>query len=169
MIRHPGLRWAALAVAFVVTGACSGGKDADYCKNHYEFHPEHLASIATLNIDVAENGELDARLTVPRAVVGNGSDQNIRSMFADPGRSFTVQSDSACALALDDVRVDNGNLVASYGAQCGANNKLGAIDVALFDQLDDLGEVVVSVTTPATRKHFGISRQCDKPMFRLEK
>ncbi len=56
----------------------------------------------------------------------------------------------------------------NFEASCGLDNKIGQINVVLFDQLEALEEVVVSVTTPATSKRFGISRQCDGPIFRLD-
>jgi hypothetical protein len=56
----------------------------------------------------------------------------------------------------------------NFAASCGLDNKIGQIDVVLFDHLEAIEEVVVSVATPATSKRFGISRQCDGPIFRLD-
>lgn len=158
-----------MVVAAFVLGACSSDDGADYCKNHYVFHPNHLDSIASLNIEISENGDLNGHLTVPRVVIGDMADQDLKQMFGDPGRSFTLQSEASCELSLTDIAVTADSLTANYAAGCGTDNKLGQVNVALFDQLTDLDEVVVSVTTPATAKHFGISRQCDKPIFRLKK
>lgn len=55
----------------------------------------------------------------------------------------------------------------NFSANCGQGNKLSQIDVALFDHLPDLEKAVVVVTTAATTKRFGINRQCDKPISRL--
>lgn len=42
------------------------------------------------------------------------------------------------------------------------------IDVYAFDQLPELQEIEVTMTTPATSKRFAISRECPNPVFRLD-
>lgn len=169
MIKQSQIRLALLPVTALVVTACSGDDGTDYCKNHYVFHADHLESTASLNIDISADGDLDGRLTVPRTVVGDMPDSELEQLFSDPERSFTLQSETSCALSLTAIDVTANSLAANYAASCGADNQLGKINVALFDQWADLDEVVVSVVTPATSKHFGISRQCDKPIFRLKK
>lgn len=158
-----------LVAAVTVLGACSGDDGADYCKNHYRFHPDHVDSIASLNLEVSAEGNIGGRLTMPHAVVGNMPESDIRQLLGDPERSFALQSDVSCTLSLSEVSVTAHGYDADYAASCGSENQLGKINVALFDHLADLDEVVVSVTTPATGKHFGISRRCAKPIFRLIK
>lgn len=150
-------------------GACSGEDGADYCKNHHLFHPDHLDSIAALTIELSENGDLSGHLTIPRVVVGSLPEADVKQLLGDPARSFTLQSDTACALSLAGISVTADSYDANYAANCGLDNQIGKIDVALFDQLTDLDEIVVAVTTPATGKRFSISRQCDRPIFRLKK
>lgn len=53
-----------LVAAATLLGACSGEDGADYCKNHYLFHPDHLDSIAALTIDLSDNGDLSGHLTI---------------------------------------------------------------------------------------------------------
>jgi len=48
------------------------------------------------------------------------------------------------------------------------NDRLRQIDISLFDQYPDLDEVEVSMSTHVTQKRFAISRQCEKPIFRLD-
>jgi hypothetical protein len=56
----------------------------------------------------------------------------------------------------------------TFESQCGEDNRLRQLDIALFDLLPNLDEVEVSMTTPATQKRFAINRQCDAPIFRLD-
>lgn len=150
-------------------GACVGEEGADYCKNHYRFHADHLGSIATLDIVISGNGDLRGHLTVPRTVVGDMPDVDLRRLLADPERSFVLESESFCTLSLVEISDAADSYDVTYAAACGPGNRLEKINVALFDYLTDLEEVVVAVTTPATAKNFGISRQCDNPVFRLIK
>ena len=48
------------------------------------------------------------------------------------------------------------------------DGQLRQIDVSIFDLLPDLEEIEVDMTTPVTRKRFAISRQCERPIFRLD-
>jgi hypothetical protein len=49
------------------------------------------------------------------------------------------------------------------------DDRLRQIDVSIFDQFPDLDEVEVSMSTHVTQKRFAISRQCDRPIFRLDR
>lgn len=167
MIKKRGSKFVLLVAVATGLGACSGDDGADYCKNHYLFHPDHLDSIAKLNLEVSTDGDLGGRLTVPRVAVGDMPESDVRLLFGDPERSFALQSDASCTLSLTKFSAAPESYDANYAASCGPDNRLEKINVALFDHLPDLDEVVVSVTTPATGKHFGISRQCDNPIFRL--
>jgi hypothetical protein len=64
--------------------------------------------------------------------------------------------------------MQSGTISASFESRCGAGNKIGQVDVLIFDSSPELEEVEVLVTTPATSKHFAISRQCDAAIFRLD-
>jgi hypothetical protein len=169
VIKVEGMRFVTTVAAATVLAACAGEDGADYCKNHHLFHPDHLESIASLTIEVSDSGDLDGRLTVPRVVIGSLPESAVEQLLSDPERTFVLQADTPCELSLSRFSATAGGYDANYSASCGPGNQLGKINVALFDQLPDLDEVVVSVTTAATAKHFGISRQCDKPIFRLMK
>ena len=49
-----------------------------------------------------------------------------------------------------------------------SDGRLRQIDVLAFDLMPDLDELEVTMTTPATRKHFVISRRCPNPVFRID-
>ncbi len=48
------------------------------------------------------------------------------------------------------------------------DGRLRQIDVLAFDLMPELDEVEVTMTTPVTRKHFVINRQCQSPVFRID-
>ncbi len=60
------------------------------------------------------------------------------------------------------------SVTAVYTAQCGSDNHLRQLNVVLFDQVAEIDEVVVVMTTPATSKQFVINRRCDKAVFRID-
>ena len=52
--------------------------------------------------------------------------------------------------------------------QIEGDDRLRQIDVSIFEQFPDLDEIEVSMSTPVTQKRFAISRQCERPIFRLD-
>lgn len=158
-----------MLVAVAILGACSGDDGTDFCKNHYLFHPDHLDTAASLSIEVSDTGDVDGRLILPFSAAGDLPPADLENLLSDQERAFALQSEMPCAISLINIDTIAETYNASYAANCGSGNKLGKVNVALFDHLADLNEIVVSVATPATAKHFGINRQCDKPIFRLTK
>ncbi len=129
---------------------------------------DHLDTLATLNINVSESGDLNGNLTIPATNFGDETDADIRSLLDDPANIFTLQTEVPCAVSATVVSSSDDGLETTLVANCGSDNKLGQISVALFEHMAALEEIVVSVTTPATAKRFGISRQCADPIFRLD-
>jgi hypothetical protein len=148
--------------------ACNKNEEVDYCGNHYEFHANHLDASATLTIDISESGDLDGSLMIPDINYGDETEASIRFLLDDPDKIFTLQTETPCAVSVTGVSSSGEGLETKLVASCGPDNKLGQINVALFEHMPNLEELVVSVTTPATTKRFGISRQCDGPIFRLD-
>ena len=145
--------------------ACAPKDAPDFCKNHALFHAEHAASNATLQITLTADGGIDSELHMPVAVVDSLAAE---AVLQDASRVFRLQTSTACSAMAATVVAADDALVATYAADCGADNKLGQIDVLLFDELPELHEVDVLVVTPATQKHFAINRQCGSAIFRLK-
>lgn len=138
--------------------ACTRSAEPDYCRDHHLVHREHSDRVATLDIVLSDEGLLTKELMIP---VADGDSASI-------GDTFAMQADEGCSATESDVRRDNVGVHATYTSDCGTGNRLRQIDVSIFEQLPDLEELEVTMTTPATQKHFVISRQCDRPIFRLE-
>ncbi len=162
------IRLVAFLVATATLGACGEDNGVDYCKNHYAHHPDHLDSLATLTIKLSDAGALDGRLSIPDAVVAGNADSDVSLILGDPNNSFSLRTASPCEVAVESISPTSDGIDVDFVADCGPDNKIGQIDVALFDHITALEEVVVSITTSATSKRFGISRQCDSPIFRLD-
>jgi Protein of unknown function (DUF2796) len=162
-----------LVLAFFLT-ACTRDEDTDYCKNHYRFHDSHENAPGQLLIDLSDAGELLATLSLPAALLGPEADTTgVASGLAthgldDPTRVYDLHAAQPCEMSDSRAVRNNGSAEFRYEYRCGKDNKLGQIDIKLFDVLPQLDEMEVNITTPATAKHFAISRQCSQPIFRLK-
>ena len=150
--------------ACIVVSACTGEEDVDYCKNHYLFHAEHRDKLGTLAITMADDGTLNSVLTLSASTLAAGLDQQLQ----DSQTVYSLQTERECTAAAPAIRREDGQLIATYESSCGLDNKIGQLDVVLFDNLPSLEEIEVNVVTPVTQKHFAISRQCQSAIFRLE-
>ena len=155
-------------VVAILIGACSKDDGVDYCKNHGVFHADHLDTVANLIIEILDDGGVMGSLSIPNVASGDAAESELMELLRESRNLFTLQSESPCAVSVPRVAANAESLEATFAANCGADNKLGKIDVSLFDHLSELEEVVTSVTTSATSKQFAISRQCDSPIFRLD-
>jgi hypothetical protein len=161
-------RCGSLLLVAASLGACGEDNGVDYCKNHYAYHSDHQDSVASLTIKLSEAGDLDGKLAMPDIVIREIADADVSLILGDVKNTFALQTETPCEVRVESISPTAEGLEANFKASCGLDNKIGQIDVVLFDHLEALEEVVVSVTTPATSKRFGISRQCDGPIFRLE-
>lgn len=155
-------------LAMPMLAACSEGAGGDFCRNHSEFHADHLDTVADLGIVISATGVIDGRLSIPRSVVDGMDESDVRTLLGSAGKTLVLQPDTSCVFAMARVDASEDGFDATYTANCDANYRLRRIDVKLFDYLERLEEVVTSVTTPATAKRFAISRECDSPIFRLD-
>lgn len=148
----------ALLVAFLCVGACSKPESNDYCRNHYQFHAAHIDDIGRLTVDLSSDGVLSRRLELPNGIVDGELPDGI----------FGLQTEIECTTT--DVAIDSSSegLVAKFESRCGEGNRLRQLDVSVFDQIPELNEIEVMMTTPVTQKRFAISRQCSAPIFRLD-
>ena len=152
-----------IVLTVLLLSACVKEDAPDFCKNHALFHAEHADASAELSIFIAELGQVNADLFLPNAGLGKTS--------IDVGQAthvFTLESEQSCSFDSGRSATSRDGVRWSYAAECGADNKLGQINVLLFDAIPDLDEVLVHVTTPVTEKHFAIHRQCSAALFRLE-
>jgi len=162
-------------VTFVVgmLAACVKQDSANYCDNHYLYHEPHAENVGVLDISHSEDGRVAVKFSLPKSLIGRRGESAGRSLvqiielLSDQDKVFKLQSETACTVDVAVVRSADARILASYGMDCGADTKIGQIDVLLFDVLPEIDEVEVQITTPATGKHFAISRQCDSAIFRL--
>ncbi len=144
--------------------ACSPEKAPDYCKNHYKFHQQHMDSLGTLSITIGADGLLQSELHLPALLL---EDSGISALLQDAANVYTLRTERECEVPVVNVTELAGGVVASYKSLCGIDNKIGQLDVKLFESLPMIDEIEVTVTTPVTQKHFAISRQCESAIFRL--
>lgn len=156
---------ALLSLALLLSG-CTRDEDRDYCKNHYRFHHEHLDTLAVLEIDLDNEGVLSTLLRLPASAFDDLA--QMKQQLSRQENVYTLQIAGECQATSAEVGGDGDAALARYRSSCGSERKLEQINVTLFQSLPKLDEVLVDVKTPATAKHFAISRQCDRAIFRLE-
>lgn len=157
--------------------ACTKDDATDFCKNHYRFHEEHKDTAAALHIELTSQGALSSELTLPLAILDSSPDKpantssaeaRLEARLGEASRVYTVQSEQACTATGTRIERAEHAVIAHYESECGTGNKIGQIDVTLFDHVPELEEVVVNITTPATAKRFAINRECSSAIFRLD-
>jgi hypothetical protein len=156
-------RAAAVLLALLGLAGCVAEEAPEFCMNHGPFHAQHLDEIGSLTVTMAADGELISEVQLPAVVAGTDAE----TLFHTPSKVYTVQTASECAPATARGTRQGSILKASYATSCGAGNKLGQLDVHLFDSLPLLEEIEVFITTPVAEKHFAINRQCENAIFRL--
>lgn len=114
---------------------------------------------------MAVDGSIESEFRLPISTFDRDATM---ALLQDASNVYALQTAAECTAAEVAVRTLQDSIVATYSSECGADNKLGQIDVLLFESLPELNEVEVSVITPATRKQFAINRQCESAIFRLE-
>ena len=154
-----------MAGVALLLGACAKEDAPDFCGDHALFHAEHAASTATLSVTMSEDGTVSSDLRFPAKEFDTQSTMNL---LQNVSNVYVLQTAAACGATDATVSSNDESVLASYATECGADNKLAQVDVALFDTLPSLGEVEVTVVTTATQKHFLINRQCATAIFRFE-
>lgn len=168
---------AGLAIVSAAT-ACTKDDATDYCKNHYVYHFEHKDQLPTLNVEVSEDGLVAATLTLKGELAREyKTNQSLQQTLMSSDSIYTIESEGECAEAFVmqshepgyDGETESELAVLTFESQCTAGAKINQVDVALFDTISNLDEIEATIKTPATSKHFAITRQCDGAIFRLAK
>jgi len=164
----------AMLLGVLALTACQREEEFDYCKHHYQVHAGHAADIARLHGRLSAEGVLTVQVQLPAAVLGSGSVTGsgpLGQLLENADAVYTLQTDQPCSPASVQVQNAAGEssaLVLEYRSECGAGNSIRQVDVTLFEILEALEEVEVQMDTPATSKHFAISRLCKQAIFRLK-
>lgn len=166
-------RLAGVTIAACLIGGCAEQDSSDYCDNHYLFHESHADKIGKIDIAYSEDGLVTVALSLPHSIFsGEGessgvSIDEVASILNDSENVFAVQAEATCTETEATVTSGAGLLSARYELNCGAGSKIGQLDILLFEFVAALDEVEVVVQTPAARKQFAISRQCESAIFVL--
>ena len=155
------------SLSCLLLAACVPDEGNDFCDNHYLFHDEHRDTVASLVFSWSDTGEIKGEITVPKALFNNGVAE-LTQILALPQNVYSLQSDQTCPQMDVSFSQNEEAVTAVYTSQCGSDNQLRQVDVVLLDQVVEIDEIVVVITTPATSKRFVINRQCDKAVFRID-
>lgn len=158
-------RTIAILLAGMMLSACVRDDAPDFCGDHALFHAEHQADSAQLVVEMFADGRIRSEVQMVYSIAG---EEKTVTTLGDVTNVLRLETSSECSAATVEVVSSAGMVGASYSSECGADNKLGQVNVLLFDAFPEVDEVVVHVTTPVTEKHFAIHRQCTSAIFRLE-
>ena len=166
--RKTAVRLAAGLAILASVSACTKDEDTDYCKNHYVYHFEHREQLTSLDLEVSGNGLITARLAL-RGDTALDFDPGAGQGLLDSRGVYHIDTEGECTDATVTQDNSSGTPVLTFESQCAAGVKIDQVNVTLFDTLPELDEIEATIKTPATSKHFAISRQCDGAIFRLAK
>lgn len=157
------------AVTLAVLAGCQPDTEFDYCKNHYAVHAEHADNIGRLQADLDAQGLLTVTLELPASAFDPGAESALlAAMLQSPQRVYGLDSEQECSTPTVRVLEAEQGVAIEYQSDCGPDNRISQVNVELFELLAGLEEVEVHVNTPATGKHFAISRLCERAIFRLQ-
>lgn len=157
-------------VVLSVASACTKDEATEYCKNHYVYHYEHKDQLSTLNLDVANDGLVTAVLALKGSLALDfPNNSSLQQTLLGSENIYQIDSAGECSNAIVTQSTGPGTPVLTFESQCTAGAKINQVDIALFDTLPELDEIEATIKTPATRKHFAISRQCEGAIYRLAK
>ena len=145
--------------------ACAEDDAPDFCGDHAAFHADHQEDSAQLVVEMFADGRVHSEIQMSYSIT---HEEQAVARLSDVATVLQLETSSECGAASVDVESSGGMIRATYSSDCGADNKLGQVNVLLFDAFPEVDEVVVHVTTPVTKKHFAIHRQCASAIFRLE-
>lgn len=170
MTRSPTMRCALLLLTCLLLGACAEKKGEDFCRDHYLFHKDHQAETGTLTISVSDDNLLIAELHQPVGafLAEEGRLEAVIESLRDAGNVYTAGAEGRCQSRSTAVSTTDGTIIALYESRCSIDDLLKRVDVSIFDTVPEIEEVEVTIRTPATFKHFAISRQCSAAIFRLQ-
>ncbi len=153
-----------LSLLCLALAACAPERAPEFCRNHAQFHNEHLDSLASLDVVMTDEGIIRSELSIPVSVMAGVPSE----LLEDSHEVYSLQTENECDASSVILNKAQMSVTAIYESNCGADNKIGEIDILLFEMLPALDEVEVTVTTPVTQKRFVINRQCDSAIFRFE-
>jgi hypothetical protein len=153
-----------LSLLCFALAACAPERAPEFCRNHAQFHNEHLDSLASLDVVMTDEGIIRSELSIPVSVMAGVPSE----LLEDSRKVYSLQTENECAASSVILNETYNFVAASYESDCGIDNKIGQLDILLFEILAALDEVEVTVTTPVTQKRFVINRQCDSAIFRFE-
>ena len=157
-----------LLAGAALLGGCTKDDGVDYCRNHYQFHDEHVESSAVLALTIDEVGAVSGSLMIPSVAFRGDTSEQIAAMIQGAGGIFEPGPDYSCDLPKGGITMSAEGLRFEFAANCGSEGGLDSMNIVLLDHLPEVEELVTTITTHATSKHFAISRQCASPIFRLE-
>lgn len=153
--------WGAPLLALLFGAGCAKEADNGFCATHGPDHWQHRDEVAGLTVRYGADGALEGRLSLPAEDAGPAA----AGVLASAEEVFTT--DANCVAEEQSVTREGGRLLGEYRLRCTGEAPLAALSVPLFDQLPELEELEVTMTTPAVTKHFLVHRRCERALFNI--
>ncbi|MBN7796394.1 hypothetical protein [Parahaliea mediterranea] len=158
-MRQTRLVWLCLVL---LASGCGGERSMEFCERHGAEHWQHRAEVTVLDMQLDEVGVLNAVVTIPRGALDWMPAGQVLASAAN-----VVDAGPTCAPQAASVTRDENALLGEYRLQCSGDAPPAGLTVALFQHLDELREVEVTMTTPAVSKHFLVNRRCERALFNV--
>lgn len=150
-----------LSISFsVLLVGCDEKEEISFCKSHAKQHKNHQSEVTQIDIDYSDQGLIVANIKVAQA----HARQNVLLNMAN---IIDVKAVKACTNGSVDIKEEGNYYQARYSLDCGLDNKLNKVSVLVLENFITIDEVEVDISTPSSRKHFVLSRQCDSPIFNV--
>ena len=153
-----------LAATIAMIGGCTSDSGTDLCRDHHRFHADHAASAVKMDVRVSDENVISGTLLLPPHI---DISQDTYDKLSSYRSIIAVDANAQCEPGATSMESVDESLVVNFTVECSPDKRIRRVDVALLDKVTALEEVVVTITTPATSKHFAINRQCAAPIFRL--
>lgn len=158
-MRQTRLMWQCLVL--LVSG-CGGERSMEFCEQHAAEHWQHRAEVTALDMRLDQEGALNVAVAIPRGTLDWALAGDVLASAA-----HVVDAGPTCAPLAVSVTRGEDTLSGQYRLQCEGDGPADGLIVSLFQHLDQLREVEVTMTTPAVSKHFLVNRRCERALFNV--
>jgi len=152
--KQAGIFWVLTSFLY----GCGDNIENSFCNAHKDVHQTHALDVSHVDIEYQASGSLTTTVQVPLTAIDLVS-------LEDTSRVLVVEAEKTCQLVSVNIDKQGQYWQAAYHIDCGQDNRLRKVSIALLDKFPTINEVEANIQTPAAHKHFVLNRQCDSPIF----
>ncbi|MBV1909188.1 MAG: hypothetical protein KUG78_07680 [Kangiellaceae bacterium] len=139
---------------------CGEKSENKFCTVHRDVHQQHQNNVTTVDVSYLETGRLLATVEVPITQISE-------TELNQHDKVLRVDAEQECYFVSLNIGEQKGVFEAKYHVECGMGNRLKKVTISLLENFSQIDEIEAFIDTPASKKHFILSRQCDGPIFNI--